>query len=235
MTLNSKFLQILQNEDFHNGMLSADSETRSILATVVPEDIDTLIERLTAVRPLIADMREAKKQEAIKLLQEAIGASTSFNSVEDVLAALNGTSDAPASKGKTKTPKAKNKNSTSTSTNQNYRISLFDADMDERREYTITNSIMPPSLLKDPVYVAVVKKNPELEDVHEFLRAYSPEYAARYPINAKWNKKEFHVGDRGPLKGKKAQQCFEEFKKENPTGEVKEFRQLAKDTYQKVK
>ena len=42
-----------------------------------------------------------------------------------------------------------------------------------------------------------MKKNPELEDVHEFLRAYCPEYADRYLINAKWNKKEFHVGDRG--------------------------------------
>lgn len=227
MTLNSKFLQILQNEDFHNGMLSADSETRSILATVAPEDIDLLIERLTAVRPLITDMREQKKKEAFKLLQDAIGASSTFSSVEDVLAALNGTSEAPA---KTRTNKVKN----STSTNKSYRIALYDAGMDEHREYTITNKIMPPSLTKDPAYLALVKKNPELGNVDEFLRVYSPEYAEEYPINAKWNKKEFYLNLRGTLNAKAAQ-YFEDFKKENPTASLAEFKTIVQEAYKKVK
>lgn len=221
--LSTRFIQSLLNDDFDIGMLQSDQDRRNELASITEEEITVLISRLHEVLPIIQSIRSQKQSNARKVLEDAIGASGMFKSVEELLEAITG--DTPTRTTTTKKTKTNN--------NRIYRIELFDSKSDERRGYTITNGQMPPSLKDDPIYKALIKKNPVLEDVSEFLMVMSPEYREQHPINAKYNKIEFHINERGKLNSK-AMAFYEDYIKTNPDASTIEFKKMVMDSYKKV-
>lgn len=220
-TINEKFLNILQNEDFHPGMLSVDSEHRCILATVSVQDIETLIERLQEVKPLIEHYHTERHKEALRLLQDAVGASTTFGSVEELLNSVQGGV-------KPRTP-------TTASTNNNhiFEVVLYDSVKDEYRSYKVVNSRMPLALTNDAVYRTIINSNPDMQQIEVFLRAYSEDYRNTYPLNAKWEGKEFHINDRGQL-NRIASEYYNEYIKKHPQGNTKLFREYVTTNFKKV-
>lgn len=225
MSLTQKMLAATLNADFRPEVLAPDSEGRLALAAVSTEEITAVIERLVELRTYVAGLQNERQEAARKALQDVLGGLPGFASIEDLIAAASG-AEAPVApvKGKTKNP-------TATNNNKRYEVVIYDSKKDERRNYIIFNKKME-AVKADPLYASIIKKNPELEDTDEFLRAYSEDFRKDYPINAKWNSQEFHCNERGKLNSKAAR-FYEEFVKENPTGDLKEFKTLVKEAYSK--
>ncbi|HEM8728250.1 TPA: hypothetical protein U2Q81_000359 [Enterobacter hormaechei] len=225
MSLTQKMLAATLNADFRPEVLAPDNEGRLALAAVSTEEITAVIDRLVELRTYVAGLQEERQEAARKALQDVLGGLTGFSSIEDLIAAASGT-EAPVAPSK---PKGKGK--ATTNNNKRYEVVIYDSKKDERRTYVTFNKNLN-AVKADPLYASIIKKNPELEDRDEFLRAYSEDYRQAYPINAKWNGQEFHCNDRGPLQAK-AQRFFDEFKKENPTADSSEFKTLVKEAYSK--
>ncbi|EKL1438001.1 hypothetical protein PVD82_005054 [Enterobacter hormaechei] len=225
-SITAKILTKLNADDFHIGMLSTDNADRAALVKVKPEDIDTLIDNLHQLKTYIADLHEHKQANARKLLESIISESSDFGSVEELLHALGTSQPAPTSTSTKATGNKPNGNKT-------YEVVIFDQEKDERRTYSVTNKVLPKALEKDTVYQELIKKNKELNDIDQFLRAYSPDYAEAYPINAKWKKATFHLNSKGRLNAQSAK-YFEEYQKEHPDSDEKAFKQLVTESYKKV-
>ncbi|ENC1132689.1 hypothetical protein ABJ736_000865 [Escherichia coli] len=225
MSLTQKMLAATLNADFRPEVLAPDSEGRLALAAVSTEEITAVIERLVELRTYVAGLQNERQEAARKALQDVLGGLPGFSTIEDLIAAASGT-EAPVApvKGKTKNP-------TATNNNKRYEVVIYDSKKDEHRSYVTFNKNLN-AVKADPLYASIIKKNPELEDRDEFLRAYSEDYRKAYPINAKWNGQEFHCNDRGPLQAK-AKRFFDEFQKENPTSDQSEFKTLVKEAYSK--
>ncbi|MDV0675308.1 hypothetical protein VC636_10035 [Citrobacter freundii] len=112
-------------------------------------------------------------------------------------------------------------------------LAVLDSAADERRGYSIVNGVIPPTIKKDPVYMALVAKTPELEDVSELLMAFSPEYQEAHPINAKYEKETFHINERGRL-NTKAMKYYNQYRKKHPGTTTSEFKELVMTNYKKV-
>lgn len=223
-TITSKILSKLNNSDFNVGMLSSNNEDRAALVKVKPEDVDTLIDNLQQLKTYVIDLQESKQANARKLLESIVSESSDFGSVEELLSALGGNA-ATAAPTATTTPKPNG--------NKSFDVTLFDKDKDEHRTYTITNKVIKKSLLEDPVYQEIIAKDKSMSNIDVFLRAYSPQYAEAYPINAKWKKITFHLNSKGRLNEQSAK-FFEEYKAEHPEADEKEFKQFVSENYKKV-
>ncbi|EAC0651068.1 hypothetical protein RPZ55_001927 [Salmonella enterica] len=220
-TINEKFLKILQNDDFHPGMLSVDSEHRDILATVTVQDIETLIARLQEVKPLIEHYHTERHKAALKLLQDVVAASGQFCTVEELLMSVSGS---------VPTVKAE---AVPQSGNHVFEVVLYDSVKNEHRTYRVVNTRMPLALTNDPVYRTIINKDKSMMEIENFLRAYSEDYRKLYPINAKWDGQEFHMNERGVL-NKTAQKYFKQYMKKNPHGTTKQFREQSLLAYKQV-
>ncbi|EPX9549061.1 hypothetical protein [Klebsiella pneumoniae] len=221
-TITARMISKVLSDDFQLGLLKADAKDRAAFLQVDASEIDIVIERLNAFKDAVLEEQSEKENQAHKLLEELVAQSGMFSSVEEVLQALK---TAPA-------PAATNRGS-NTKTYATWEVVLFDQDKDERRTHTITNKVITKTLREDPVYQAIIKKNPELEDVDQFLFAYSPEYATKYAHNAKWGKKTFHVNKQGRL-NKEAQQYYDEWLAKNPDGDEAAFKKQVKEAFKKV-
>ncbi|MDK1195562.1 hypothetical protein QMT25_01145 [Cronobacter dublinensis] len=223
-TITAKILSKLNNSEFNVGMLSSNNEDRAALIKVKPEDVDTLIDNLQQLKTYVLDLQESKQANARKLLESLVNESTDFSSVDELLSVLGGNVATVAATGST-TPKLNG--------NKSFDVTLFDKDKDEHRTYTITNKVIKKSLREDPVYQEIIAKDKTMENVEVFLRAYSPQYAEAYPINAKWKKHTFHMNSKGRLNEQSAM-FFEEYKAEHPEADEKEFKQFVSESYKKV-
>ncbi|EPB3479033.1 hypothetical protein ACRFZU_000505 [Escherichia coli] len=215
-TLNSRIINPLLEKDFNPGIYKGADIN---LSNVNPEDIDILAANLSVLKQFVIDVKQDKEAQARKLLESLIEQSGEFKSVDELLSAL-GNAPAPAQQTKTAKPNG----------NKVYEVTLFDKDSDEHRRYNVINKVLPKGLLNDPVYQAIIKKNKELVDVDLFLRAYSTDYANQYPINAKWKKETFHLNQKGRLNAQSAK-YFEEYKKEYPNGDEKDFKEHVTKEY----
>ncbi|EIF1934592.1 hypothetical protein LD314_004559 [Salmonella enterica] len=228
-TITTKFIATVLNDDYTPAMLQADGDRRNELANMGTNELQTLIDRLADVIPMVNEIRGQKRQEAMKLLEGVVGTG-SFASVQELLQAVTGGTTSATEEPRTK---AKTKQKTTTNNNRVYRVEIYDNAADERRTYTIVNNVLPPTLQKDPAYMALVAKNPELADPTELLMAYSTEYRDTHPINAKYEKVEFHINERGRLNAK-AMKFYEQYKKKNPNATTSEFKTVVMDNYKKV-
>lgn len=226
-SISTKILSKLNTTDFHVGILSTDSTDRAALVKVKSEDIDTLIDNLQQLKTYVADLHEHKQANARKLLETLVAESGEFSSVEELLGALGSNPTVNASQATTKALGNK------ASVNKSYEVVLFDQAADERRTYTITNKVLPKALVKDSAYQELIKKNKELNDVDLFLRAYSPVYAEQYPLNAKYKKDTFYLNSKGRLNAQSVK-YFEEWKKEFPNGDEKDFKEQVSKAYKTV-
>lgn len=223
-SITSKMISTVLHDDFHIGMLTADAAGRNALAKVTEKDVDILISRLEDIKEYISTIHSERIKEAQKLLESALKESTTFDSVEELLATLQADTTVPAPKTKQLKPNG----------NRIFEVVIVDAKNDERRRYNVINKKLPAALLKDTVYQQLIKKNPELADVDEFLRAYSEEYRTTYPINAKWNGKEFHLNTKGKMNSK-AQEYYAEYKKELPkNADEQDFKEYVTKSYKVV-
>lgn len=213
-TLNSRILNPLLEKDFNPGIYKGADIN---LSNVNPEDIDTLAANLSVLKQFVIDVKQDKEAQARKLLESLVEQSGEFKSVDDLLSALGGVPAAPVQQ-------------TKPNGNKSYEVTLFDKDADEHRRYNVINKVLPKGLVNDPVYQAIIKKNKELVDVDLFLRAYSTDYATAYPINAKWKKETFHLNSKGRLNTQSAK-YFEEYKKEYPNGDEKDFKEHVTKEY----
>lgn len=223
-TITAKILSKLNNSEFNVGMLSSNNEDRAALIKVKPEDVDTLIDNLQQLKTYVLDLQESKQANARKLLESLVKESTDFSSVDELLSVLGGNVASAAATGST-TAKPNG--------NKSFDVTLFDKDKDEHRTYTITNKVIKKSLLEDPVYQEIIAKDKSMSNIDVFLRAYSPQYAEAYPINAKWKKITFHLNSKGRLNEQSAK-FFEEYKAEHPDADEKEFKQFVSENYKKV-
>ncbi|MGI1608025.1 hypothetical protein ACKQC9_27290 [Klebsiella michiganensis] len=221
MNITAKMLSTLLNDNFHISMLMSDDSNRKSLSKITVEEVDTLISNLTVLREHVVDNHDRRLEEAKELLQRLIGESTTFSSVDDLLNTLG---QSHTQTETTTLAKAKGY--------KTFEVVLTDSKKDERRTYTITNKVITKSLRNDPVYQALINKNPELIDVDEFLRAYSEEYRNTYKINAKWDGNEFHINMKGKLNSK-SMKYFEEYKKKYPNGNEQSFKELVQTNYKK--
>ncbi|EFD5120655.1 TPA: hypothetical protein ACHFYZ_000157 [Escherichia coli] len=225
-SITSKMITTVLHDDFHIGMLTADAAGRNALAKVNVNDVDVLISRLEDIKEYISTIQSERIKEAHRILEMAIkeNDNSTFDSVEDLLAALQ--TDAPVQASTTKQLKPNG--------NRIFEVVIVDAKNDERRRYNVINKKIPAALLKDTVYQQLIKKNPELADVDEFLRAYSEEYRTTYPINAKWNGKEFHLNTKGKMNSK-AKEYYAEYKKEFPkNADEQDFKEYVTKSYKVV-
>lgn len=225
-TITAKILSKLNTSDFNLGILSTDSTDRATLVKVKPEDIDTLIDNLNQLKTYVADLQEHKQANARKLLESLVAESSDFSTVEELLSVLGQTSEASTTGGGTATK-------TTTNTNKSFEVVLTDAANNERRTFTITNKVLPKALENDKVYQTVIAKNKEMKDVDLFLRAYSPAYAEQYPLNAKLKKETFYLNSKGRLNAQSAK-YFEEYKKDFPNGDEKDFKEHVTKAYKNV-
>ncbi|MFG0800802.1 hypothetical protein [Leclercia sp. GLN_9] len=223
-TLTAKILSKLNTTDFNIGILSADNADRAALVKVKPEDIDTLIDNLNQLKTYVADLQEHKQANARKLLESLVAESSEFSTVEELLSVLGKNVETSASAATT---------ATKMNTNKSFEVVLTDSSNNERRTFTITNKVLPKALQNDPVYQAIIAKNKELTDVDLFLRAYSPTYAEQYPINAKFKKETFYLNSKGRLNAQ-GTKYFEAWKKENPEGDEKSFKEAVTKAYKNV-
>ncbi|MGZ7154266.1 hypothetical protein ACW0DL_00690 [Escherichia coli] len=222
-SITAKMISTILNDDFNVGMLTADATGRNALANVNEEDIDTLIQRLGEVKDYVSTLRTERINEAKKLLESLVQESGSFSSVEELLSTLAVSSPASIPQ------KASKPNG-----NKIFEVVIVDSKKDERRTYNVINKKLPAALLKDEVYIQLVKKNPELSDVDEFLRAYSEDYRKKYPLNAKWNGHEFHLNQKGKMNAK-AQEYYAEYKQQYPKqADEQDFKELVTKAYKVV-
>lgn len=223
-TITAKILSKLNNSEFNVGMLSSNNEDRAALVKVKPEDVDTLIDNLQQLKTYVADLQESKQANARKLLESLVKESTEFSSVDELLSVLGGNVTSAAATGST-TAKPNG--------NKSFDVTLFDKDKDEHRTYTITNKVIKKSLREDPVYKEIIAKDKSMENVEVFLRAYSPQYAEAYPINAKWKKHTFHMNQKGRLNAQSSE-YFNEWLKEYPNGDEADFKEQVTKAYKTV-
>lgn len=226
-TITAKMISTVLHDDFNVGMLTADTTGRNSLANVDVNDIDELVERLQDVKAYIATLHSEREKEAHKLLESLVEGSTAFSSVEDLLAAVGASNAIKAASPVTQKATKPNGNKT-------FEVVITDSKKDERRSYNVINKKLPAALLKDEVYQQLVKKNPELADVDEFLRAYSEEYRKAYPLNAKWDGKEFHLNAKGKMNAK-SQAFYAEYKKQYGTkADEQDFKELVTTAYKQA-
>lgn len=221
-SITAKILSKLNNSDFNVGVLSADNSDRAALVKVKPEDIDTLIDNLQQLKTYVADLQESKQANARKLLESLVKESTDFSSVDELLAVLGGGSVGTVAIETSKP-----------NSNKSFDVTLFDKDKDEHRTYTVTNKVIKKALREDPVYQEIITKDKSMENVEVFLRAYSPQYAEAYPINAKWKKHTFHLNQKGRLNAQSSE-YFNEWLKDFPNGDEADFKEQVTKAYKNV-
>nr|WP_314523113.1 hypothetical protein [uncultured Rahnella sp.] len=209
-TITAKFIERVLKDDFKAGVLVQDDANRDEAATINPDDVQELIDRLKSVVPVISPLyAEHRKEAAAKALDELkkneqlkalLG---DFGSLDELLAAAGAS---------TKTSKSPNKDkatsSSSSSNNKRFTVRWNITDKvtneTEQVEYTINNFNVDPEktkIGKDEFFINWMKKNKN--NLHDFMLTYSDEYKA-YCKN-EYKGKRFFMPESG--KGKMNPHC----------------------------
>lgn len=204
-TITAKFIERVLQDDFKAGVLVHDDANRDEAATINPDDVQELIDRLKSVVPVISPLyADHRKLQAANALEELKNNDQlkallgGFGSLDELLAA------AGASTTTSKAPKtAKAPSSLSSSNNKRFTVrwNITDKVTNEVQqvEYTINNFNVDPEktkIGKDEFFINWMKKNKG--DLHEFMLTYSDEYKA-YCKN-EYKGKRFFMSE--SLKGK---------------------------------
>jgi len=195
----------------------ADAERRREFVQIDVEDLDALVERLGEVRDAVVVEKEERQKEATEALQalksnEAVRALLGdFDSLEELLEAAGGVAKAHReTTTRANTP-------SSTSNNKSFQIELFDSVSGKTIRGKAVNKKLTAEIENSEAYKTLIEKDPSMADFDTFMRKYSEEYRNEYPLNAKYNGKEFHINARGKL-NQYAMAHFEAFKKKDKTG-----------------
>lgn len=223
-TITAALIARVLADDFHTSYLLADSERRSELAKVEPDDVRELINRLDEALPVIEQVRSERRTEALEALKAAL--PDGFNSVEELIAAATG-GHAPVQA----TSERKQGSKSSDSNNKIFTIELYDTVSGKTFTGRSTNKKITFSDKEGKeAYEALLQKDPAMEDHDTFMRKYSSEYQQAYPLNAKYGNEEFHINARGKLNAS-AMKYFEKFKAKDKSGlDEKELLQKFKES-----
>ena len=228
-TVTASMIRTILADDFNVGLLMADSERRRDFVQIDVEDLDALAERLSEVRNAVVVEKEERHREATEALQalksnDAVRALLGdFDSLEELLEAAGSVAKAHQESTKASTP-------SSTSNNKTFTIELFDSVSGKTVTGKAVNKKLTADIENSEAYKTLITKDPSMADFDTFMRKYSEEYRNEYPLNAKYNGKEFHINARGKL-NQYAMVHFEAFKKKDKTGaDDKELLQKFKET-----
>lgn len=228
-TVTASMISTILADDFNVGLLMADSKRRREFVQIDVEDLDALAERLSEVRNAVVVEQEERHREATEALQalkknDAVRALLGdFDSLDELL-------EAAGSVAKPQQETIKNTPPSSTSNNKNFTIELYDTVSGKTITGKAVNKKLTADIEKSEAYKTLITKDPSMADFDTFMRKYSEEYRNEYPLNAKYNGKEFHINARGKL-NQYAMVHFEAFKKKDKTGaDDKELLQKFKET-----
>lgn len=224
-TIPARVINLLLNETHAAQYL--DKEIAPLVDKIAIEDLDTLASNIPVLREHIISTRQAQ-QEATREKLEAFlkeNASLGIGSVEELVQRLTGSIEATTVTTASKPAK---------DNNTKFTVTLFNPETQKHESFPVVNKVLSKKVKEHPAYVSLVEKDKSMLDVDNFLRAFSPEYSERYPINAKYKKIEFHINDQGKL-NKQSQEFFDDYLKSSPENQsVDAFRQMVKHAYKKV-
>jgi len=231
-TISSRILQLLVNET--NVAQYEQPDVAPLVRKIELADLDLLARNIPVLREHVVAVHEAAEIEAEearrttrKKLEDFLKANNELGitSVEELLKTL---SEEPqtVSKSKSKTKALKDNNS-------KFTVTLMNPETQKHETFPVINKILSKKITQHPAYLALVKKDKSMTDIDNFLRAFSPEYVKKYPINAKYNKATFHINDQGKL-NKQSQEYYQEYLKTHQKATVDEFRTSVKESYKKV-
>ncbi|HAV1973387.1 TPA: hypothetical protein JG946_003747 [Enterobacter hormaechei subsp. steigerwaltii] len=208
-TITATLISRVLADDFHTAYLVADGERRVELASVDPDEVQDLITRLEEALPVIREVREQRRVEALEALKSVIG-GTGFTSVDELLAAAGGgTVQAAPVKAK-----ATSKSKSSNSNNKSFTVSWNEESPTEpnkqiRKEFTIVNfDTEKKPISKESFFIAQMKKLKG--NLHEFMLMYSEDYS-KHCAN-EYKGKQFYISSslRGSL-NQYAQPAYDEW------------------------
>ncbi|EOG1790163.1 hypothetical protein ACK3RO_004801 [Enterobacter kobei] len=216
-TVTASMISTILADDFNVGMLKENPKRAREFVQIDVEDLDALVERIGEVRDAVVVEKEERHKEATEALQalqenEAVRALLGdFNSLEELLEAAGGVAKAHReSTTRTSTP-------SSTSNNKTFAIELYDTVSGKTIHGKAVNKKLTADIENSEAYKTLIEKDPSMADFDTFMRKYSEEYRNEYPLNAKYNGKEFHINARGKL-NQYAMVHFEDFKKKDKSG-----------------
>ncbi len=224
-TITNRIMNILKNEmhvgQFHNSDVSSD------FLKIDVADLDLLAENVATARAYLLQVKEEQQKSMRVKLEEFLSSNKDLGvyTIEDLLVQLANVEPTEQPKKAKATTKAKDNNT-------RFEVTLFNPENEKHETFVVVNKILRRKITQHPAYVAIVAKDKTMQDVDNFLRAYSPQFAEKYPINAKWKKKEFHINDQGKL-NKQSQAFFDEYLKEYPENNTEDFRSVVKTAYKK--
>lgn len=228
-TVTASMIRSILADDFNVGLLMADSERRREFIQIDVEDLDALVERIGEVRSQVLleqEERQKEANEALKALKSndaVLKLLGDFNSLEELIEAAGGVVKPQQESTKASTP-------SSNSNNKTFTIELFDSVSGKTITGKAVNKKLTADIENSEAYKTLITKDPSMADFDTFMRKYSEEYRNEYPLNAKYNGKEFHINARGKL-NQYAMVHFEAFKKKDKTGaDDKELLQKFKET-----
>jgi hypothetical protein len=223
-TISNRIFNLLRNET-HPGQFEL-PDIKADIERIDLADLDVLESNIPVLRDYIQTTRQQREEATREKLEAFLkqNADLGIGSVQELLATLSG---ADSSTGTQPERKAKADNNT------RYTVTLFNPETDKHEEFPVVNKILSKKIKEHPAYLALVKKDKSMLDVDNFLRSFSPEYCERYPINAKWKTKTFHINDQGKL-NKQSQAFYKEYLKTQTDASTDDFRTMVKQAYKQV-
>ena len=220
-TISNRIFNLLRNET-HPGQFEL-SDNKADIERINLSDLDVLEANIPVLRDYIQTTRQQREEATREKLEAFLkqNADLGIGSVQELIAALSG-ADSSTVERKTKPDN-----------NTRYTVTLYNPETDKHEAFPVVNKILSKKIKEHPSYIALVKKDKAMSDVDNFLRSFSPEYCERYPINAKWKTKTFHINDQGKL-NKQSQAFYQEYLKSQPDGTTDDFRTLVKQSYKQV-
>ncbi|HDT2126630.1 TPA: hypothetical protein RCG93_003012 [Enterobacter roggenkampii] len=222
-TVTADLIKKVLSEGFNAATLISDNAHKAEAATIDPDEVREVIERLRVVadtvEPFFIERRRevaAKKLEELKTndkLRELLG---EFSSLEDLLIAGG---VVPTQKEEEPEHEKVSKKSSSNSNNKTFMIELYDADTGKLYTGKSTNKTISFDDKKEgsKAYERLLQKDETMKDFDTFMRKYSKEYSEEYDLNAEYNGNKFHLNKRGKL-NQYAMVHFEDFKKKDKSG-----------------
>lgn len=235
-TVSPRILNLLVNET-HVGQYDT-PEVLPLVQKIRLEDLDLLAANIPVLREHVIQVHAAMEQqveEQRRMTRKKLEAflkenqDLGINDVDTLISTLSTTSEG-ASQGSTKT---RTKKATAKDNNTKFEVTLRNEETGKYDSFPVVNKMLSKKLREHPAYIALVKNDKNMLDVDNFLRAFSPEYAKRYEINAKYKTKTFHVNDQGKL-NKQSQAFYQDYLKTNSDATTDDFRTFVKESYKKV-
>lgn len=222
-TITNRIFNLLRNET-HPGQFEL-ADNKADIERINLADLDVLESNIPVLREYIQTTRQHREETTRKKLEAFLkqNADLGISSVEDLIATFQGREEVPQQRKS----KAKADNNT------RYTVTLFNPDTEKHEQFPVVNKILSKKIKEHPAYIALVKKDKSMSDVDNFLRAFSPEYSEKFPINAKYKTKTFHINDQGKL-NKQSQAFYQDYLKTEPEATIEHFRTFVKDSYKKV-